>query len=211
MFASCCRVRTNFAALRSKIYFLWAMWFHVADFSKEIYISRLKCSNEIDWNWCFISFDHSNRDFSSCCRVNIDLAESCNKCCFLWTTSSRVADFLKQIYILRLKCSNEVDRDLICLIIIYLFHHHLSVSFICLIHLPHSSVLTNHRKCSIQRQRRRKRVIHCWSINQHEHYFFIASISQHEMKFQFIFAIHAFWYCKWILLRSMNKTDRWNR
>ena len=143
--------------------------------------------------------------------MKIDFVESCNKCCFLWTISSHVADFLKQIYIFCLKCSNEVDWDFICLIITHLSHHHLSASFIFFIHLFHSSVSTNHRKCSIQKRRWRKRMIHCWSINQHEHYFFIASISQHEMRFQSIFAIHASWYCRWVLLRSMNKTNRWDR
>ena len=73
------------------------------------------------------------------CWMKIDFVESCSKCCFLWIISFHIIDFLKQIYISRLKCSNEVDWNLICFIIIHLFHHYSLVlsSFICVIHLCH--------------------------------------------------------------------------
>ena len=69
--------------------------------------------------------------FVLCCWIKIDFVELCSKCCFLWTISFHVADFLKEIYTPCLKCSNKVDWDLIYLIIIYLSHLFVSVLFIC--------------------------------------------------------------------------------
>ena len=88
---------------------------------------------------------HSNQMFALCCRVKTDFIARRNKINSLWTMSSHLAnhvvDFLKEIYILRSKCSNKVNWDLTCLIIAYLFHYHSfgSSSFICLIiiHLFH--------------------------------------------------------------------------
>ena len=101
-----------------------------------------------------------------------------------------------------------ISSSFICFIIIRLCHSF--VLFICLIHLFYSFVSficfsKIHQKCFVQKWQKQKRMIYCWKINQHEHYSFIASKSQHKKNFQSIFVIHAFQYYRWVLLKSMNR------
>ena len=80
----------------------------------------------------------------------------------------------------------------------HLSHHYsfVSILFVCVIHLSHLSASfiwhsKTHQECFVQRRQKRKRMTHCWKINQDEQYFFIVSKSQYKKRFQFIFVIYS--------------------